>query len=405
VIAWAWMVAAHAEPVTTDAVVAASLATSVEVASARAEVARAEAILAGARGLRNNPTIEVHLGFGLPQHEVAVAQPVSFSGEGMAAVDAAEAAVRAARAAASRVELEVAADTRRALAAAVLADATRQLADALASLTQTLRTSAEAQRAAGEASDLEVQLARLDESAAVADQLAAARASEEARAALVARCALPWSVELPVDAVAAVPAAGVPTAHRLDAVAAAAEVEAARADVRREGAAVLPPVELGVWAQVQNVGVSSDGTSVVIPRGNSAANLAWTVGPSLVMTLPVFKANPDGRGAAAAAVSEAEARARAVEAAIAVDGARAADRQALVAAALALPDPAIDARAALDGLTRAVAAGELGPAEAAGMRARVMDAWRRAIAARAPAIDAAIDRALAEEWETLLPAR
>jgi hypothetical protein len=212
-------------------------------------------------------------------------------------------------------------------------------------------------------------------------------------------------VELPEDPLAALPAQGEARASRSDVEAAAATLDAAQAAVRRERAAAVPPVEIGVWAQVQNVGVSSDGSAVVIPRGNPSANLAWTVGPSLSWTLPVFKANPDGRGQAAADVAEAASRARAVDAAVAIDRARAGELRAWIADALALPDPGVEARAALDALARAVGAGELSTSEAATLRARVMDAWRRAHAARSPAIEAAIELALAEEWATLAPAR
>jgi hypothetical protein len=86
-----------------------------------------------------------------------------------------------------------------------------------------------------------------------------------------------------------------------------------------------------------------------------------------------------------------------------VDRARAEEKRAWISAALALPDPSADARAALAALTRAVSVGEMSASEVAATRARVLDAWRRAYAARTPAIEAALELALAEEWPTLLP--
>ncbi len=400
-----WALSAWAAPVAADEVVAAALDLSREVAAADAAVDRAEAELAAARGLRANPTLDVRLGFGLPQHEVSLSQPVSLSGEGLAAAAAAEASVRAAQATAERVRLQVAADARRALVAAIVADATRGLADDLLTLTTTLRSATEARRAAGEASELEVQLARLDEAAATADVVAAASAAQSARAQLTRLTGLPWSVELPADPDAAMPAPAAAVARRSDLVAADAAVEAAAAAERRERAAILPPVEIGVWAQAQNVGVYAGASGVVIPRGDWQGNSAWTVGPSLTVTLPVFKANPAGRGEAAADAAIADANARAIEVDAQVDAARAADLRALIDRVRALPDPSADARAALAGLTTAVTAGELSPAEAAQVRARVMDAWRRSVGARTPALEATLELALAEEWATLLPTK
>ncbi len=399
-----WVLSAWAAPVPADDVVAAALELSPDLASAMATVDRAKAQLAAARGLRANPTLDVRLGFGLPQHEVALSQPVSLSGEGIAAAAAAEASVRAAEAALQRVRMQTATDARRALVNAITTEATRGLAEDLRALTATLREATEARRDAGEASDLEVQLARLDEAAAHADVIAATQAALAARAALAHLTGLAWSTELPTDADTALPAPTDATALRSDRVAAEASEDAAQAAVRREKAAILPPVELGVWAQMQNVGVYAGATGVVIPRGDWAGNTAWTVGPSLTVTLPVFKANPDGRGEAAADLALAEAAVRIARAAADADQAQAADQRALIAQVRALPDPSVDARAALAGLTTAVTAGELSPAEAAAVRARVMDSWRRSVAARTPALEATLDLALAEEWPTLLPA-
>ncbi len=403
IVLW-WAFSAWAAPVLAEEVVAAALNLSREVAAAEAAVDRAESGLAQARGMRANPTLDVRLGFGLPQHEVSLTQPVSLSGEGLAAARAADASVRAAQATAKRVRLVVAADTRRALVAAIVADATLGLAEELLTLTTTQRSATDARRAAGEASDLEVQLARLDEAAATADVVAAAGAAQAARAQLSRMTGLPWAVELPADPDAAMPpapAAG--AARRSDVVAADATAEAAAAAARRERAAILPPVEVGVWAQVQNVGVYAGASGVVIPRGAWQENTAWTVGPSLTMTLPVFKANPAGRGEAAADAAVADAHARAAQVDAEVDAERADDQRALIAGVRDLPDPSADARAALVGLTAAVTAGELSPAEAAQVRSRVMDAWRRSVGARTPALEATLDLALAEEWATLLP--
>jgi outer membrane protein TolC len=401
ILLW-WFAAAMAAPIAPEAVVNAALRASPEVAIADAAVDRAEAELSAARGLRFNPTLDVRLGFGLPQHEASLSQPLSWSGEGLAAAASAEASVRASEAAATRVRFVVAAEARRALVTAIVADATLAMAEELLTLTVTLRTAAEARRQAGEVSDLEVHIARLDEAAATADVVAATQAAHTARSMLARLTGLPWDVELPPDPEAALPAEVQATAERSDLIATNAAEEAAHDALRRERAAILPPVQVGVWAQAQNVGVYAGPDGVVIPSGSG--NTAWTVGPSLTVTLPVFKANPAGRGGAAADVAVATAEARAAETRAAVEAAQVADQRALIARVRAMPDPTGDAQAALAGLTQAVTAGELSPAEATVMRARVMEAWRRSVAARTPALEATLDIALAEEWTSLLPA-
>lgn len=110
------------QPVDPEEVVAAALAHDPELAQAEAAVIRAEGQLAAAQGLRHDPTLSARLGFGLTQHELALSQPLSLSGEGLAAAAAARAGVEAAQAEAHRRRLEVAAHARNALIGAIAAE-------------------------------------------------------------------------------------------------------------------------------------------------------------------------------------------------------------------------------------------------------------------------------------------
>jgi outer membrane protein TolC len=399
----AWLASAVlAAPLTADDVVGAALARDPALAAAEAVVVAAEGIRRAATGLRHDPTLEARLGFGLQQHEVALTQPVSLSGEGLAAADAADATLRAAEAERDRRRLEVAADARRALIRAIAADAEVARADEVLRLATALRAAAEARLASGDAPELEVHLARLEEAAAAADQVQSRRESLAAREALAATTGLAGALALPDDPMAAAPA-GVGGGERTDRTAAAARLQGADAALRRERAAALPPVDLGVWGQVQNVAATPAPGGVRLAPWSWSENAAWTVGPTVALTLPVWSGNQDGIAQARAERGLAGAALASVDARIAAERAGSDARRDAIAAVAGTVDPTPEARGALAGVDAAVAAGELGAADAAVLRARILDAWRRGAGARAAAAAVAVDLALAEASPGLLP--
>lgn len=401
ILAWL-LTAALAAPLTADELVAATLLHSPQLAAAEADVAAAEGARRAATGLRVDPTLEARLGFGLPQHELSLTQPVSLSGEGIAAVGEADAALRAAEAARDQLRLVLAAEARQRLIVAVWAAAELTRAREVLRLTADLRAAAEARLAAGEAAELEVHLARLEEAGATADLVAAQRRALAAREELSAASGLRQDVELPEDPMNAAPAPGA-VGVRGDVVRAQAEVEHADAAVRRERAAALPPVAIGVWAQVQNIAASPGSAGAQIDRGSWSENAAWTVGPTLSITLPVWNGNRAEIARAVGDQAVTRAELAGVEARVAAEQAGSAQRREITARVGDAPDPGLEARAALAGLDAALAAGEISQADATLLRARVLDVWGRAAAARAEAATLTVDLALAEAWTTLLP--
>jgi outer membrane protein TolC len=393
---------AAAEPLPVETVVRGALDRDPALARAEADATAADGAWRAATGLRHNPTLEARLGFGLTQHELGLTQPLSVTGEGQADARAAEALLRSAQAELDRRRLEVAAAARRALARAIAADAAAARADEVAHLAADARVAAERRAASGDGPALEVHLARLDEAAAVADRAAALRARWEAREQLAATAGVAPGAELPADPLAVVPPAA-PAAPRSDRDAAAARADAADQALRRERAAALPPLELGVWAQVQNVAAEPGPGGVALAPFSWSDNAAWTIGPSVTLSPPLWTANRAAVDGAAGARAVAGAELRSLDARIAGEVAANDARRELVAAITATMDPAPEARAALAGIDRVAAAGELGAAEAAFARSRVVDAWGRAAEARAVAAQVALDLALAESWPTLLP--
>lgn len=399
----AWLVsAAWAAPLTADEIVSAGLRHDPALAEAESAVTAAEGDRKAATGLRRDPTLEARLGFGLAQHEVSLTQPVSVSGEGLADARSADAALRGAVAERDRRRLEVAAEARLRLIRAIRAAAEVTRSSEVLRLATQLRAAAELELANGESPELPVHLARLEEAAAAADLVEARRDALSSREALAAATGVPVEAELPEDPMLAAPT-GAGGGGRADRVAATARVEAADAALRRERAAALPPLDLGVWAQVQNVATTPGPGGVDLAPWSWSENAAWTVGPSVAVTLPLWSANRGGIARAEGDVALAESRLAAVEARIDAEEAGSAERRAAMAVVAGTSDPTPEARAALAGVDAAVQAGELGQADAAVLRGRILDAWRRGASARAVAAEVAVELALAESWSGLLP--
>jgi outer membrane protein TolC len=296
----------------------------------------------------------------------------------------------------------VAAGARRLLIRAIAADAEVARADEVLGLATQLRAAAELELASGEAPELRVHLARLEEAAAAADLVQARREALASREELASTTGLGRDTELPTDPMVAAPT-GSGVGARSDREAATARVEAADAALRRERAAAVPPVDLGVWAQVQNVATTPGAGGVDIAPWSWSENAAWTIGPTAAVTLPLWSANRGGIARAEGEVAVAGSQLAAVEARIGAEEAGSAERRAAMAVVAGTSDPTPEARAALAGVDAAMAAGELGAADAALLRGRILDAWRRGAGARAAAAEVAVDLALAESWPGLLP--
>jgi outer membrane protein TolC len=396
-----WNVAV-ATPMTVDDVLRAALDRDPTLVEAEARVVAAEGVWRASRGLRHDPTLEARAGFGLAQHEAALTQPISLSGEGVAATRAAEADLRAEEHRRDRRRLEVAAEVRRLLVVESASQAEVARTEEVVRLTTELRVAAERRLAEGDGAELDVHLARLEEAAATADAMQAHAALLLARETLAATSGVGFDVDLPDDPLDAVPATSEPGA-RADHAAAIADVEAAEAATRRERAAALPPVDVGVWAQVQNVATTPGPGGVDVAPWSWSENAAWSVGPALSMILPLWNGNRAAIATADAERVTASAHLASIEARIDAEQRGGDARRDLLARVAGTSDPTLDARAALDGIAAAVDVGALGPADAAILRARVLDGWRRAARARAEAARITVDLALAESWPTLLP--
>ncbi|MFZ5481325.1 MAG: TolC family protein, partial [Myxococcota bacterium] len=326
-----WLIVGAALALTPDEAVAAALANDPTLAEAEARLAAAKGERAASTWLRHNPSVEARVGDG--RVEVEAMQPISITGEGLAAGRSARAEVEAAEAGLARARLVAAAEARRAYVRAAAAEADLAVSASEREAAAKVRAAAEARLRAGEAPELEARLARLEEARATGAWLRAQDTAVEARAALAARVGGPVG-ELADDPLAAAPREG-SGGERSDVRAAEARVEAARAALARERAAMLPAVEVGAFYEED--------------AGRTVA------GPALGVEVPLWHRNEAGVGAA-------KGELRAAEAAEASARARAEEERAVVArlAIPDLPDVAGDAEAALAAIERAVSAGELG---------------------------------------------
>ncbi len=387
-----------AEPAfTVEDAVAAALARDPSVAAADARIDAAEATARAARGPQHDPSLEVRLGFGVPQHEATLSQELSLSGEGQARARAARGALSEAELVADAARLDLATAVRLAWVDALAADATALLMRERAREGSAALDAIEARHAAGEVSELDVRLARLDQRARAAEAYELATAAVDARLTLATLTGLPFDAQLELDPRRAVPAEA--ETAPIERAIAEARADVAEAEVRAERAASFAPVELGLWGQVQNVGVDAHTGSVVIPSW--AGNAGWTVGPQLRLALPTFQANRAARAASMADARAADAEVRAVDARI--DAATAAAEAALSLAAEG-EDRGDHAELAsiLAAIDRGVRAGELDPVDAAHLRVRALEAWRTVVTLNAARASRQIQAARQLGWRTLL---
>ena len=141
-----------------------------------------------------------------------------------------------------------------------------------------------------------------------------------------------------------------------------------------------------------------------IPPWSWEQNAAWTVGPTLSATLPLWARNQSGVAEAEGAAQLAQSERVALESRLAAERAGAEVRREVIGKLAQTADPSEEARAALVAIDAALSAGAIGPAEATLLQARVLDAWGTAAEARAGAAEMTVRLALVESWPSLLPA-
>lgn len=379
---------AAAVPLGAEEAVAAALPRSAALAEADAAVTLARGALRAARGPRFDPEVDASLAVVGEAWALDVSQSLSLTGEGLAGQAAARHSLEAAIARRSRVELAVAAEARRTWTEAVV---TRQQADLAARALEVARQiegAAGELVAVGEASQLDLRIVRLHVESARACWMAATVAEGRAMGALAVTVGMePAAIQLPDDPLAGAPAPVEGSGGaRHDLVAAQAELEAARAALAREQAATFAPIRIGAFVEQE------EGT--------------LRAGPSLSFSLPLWRANVDGRAEARAGLavatanlSEAELRAGAEQ-----------DRSRAVGAALeaAVAEREIDipaeARAALEGVALAYGRGELDLLSVALLQAEILEGQEAWLEGRRLVVEARLERLLADEDPRLLPA-
>ncbi len=352
-------------------------------------LAGAESALLSATGarrsaswLRSNPGIELSADAGGARLGASVTQDISLSGAGVADARSGRYAVEAAEAGLTRARITTAAEARRAWARLAAADGALRATEGERASATAVRAAAEARRAAGEASDLELELARLEEAGAVAAWLAAVDERVEAQSALAALTG-EAGASAEGDPLSAVPTAGA-ASPRSDVAAAEARVESARAALARERAEAVPSVGVGAFLELEG-----------------ERTLA---GPALRVELPIWQQNAAGRGAAKGDLRVAEAEAASARARAEVEQRSAAERLVRLGGSGAALAPGVDAsaEAALTAIGAGVERGQIDPAQAALLRARVFAGQRGWYAARLAEAEGRIDAALAIEDAALL---
>lgn len=380
-----FLASAVAAPLTAADAVEQALGRSVDVAEAQAALMAAEGRARAAGFLRLDPQLQGSWAAVGESLELSVSQPISLTGEGLAARRSARREVEAAEQRLRRERLEVAADVRRAWVAAVEAQQRRVLASEAVELAGRLREGAERRLETGEASLLDARLARLEETEALATWMAAMSGETTALAALAALAGVQIEeLELPEDPLDGAPVYEEGAAERSDLLAARLDVDAARAAVARERAGVLPPVGVGAFYEEEG-----DETRI---------------GPSVSLMVPLWQRNAAGRAAARAELYAADARLDMLERSATSEQQateRAIAQMASAAGRMDVDAPA-EARAALESVALGYAAGELDLLSAALLRTEILAGQRAWLEGRRALALARIAYLLAHEHPALI---
>lgn len=372
---------------TPDRAVALALAASTEVRASEAALMAEEADRSASLLLLTNPKVQAWATPDGSRAELSATQPLSITGEGWHARRAARASVRSAEAALARARRVTAANARLSYIDAVVAIEQARVAQEGTELAERLRYAVGRRLELGEASALDLRLARLAQAQAVTRLLMARQAEAEALGKLAELVAIPVdAADLLLDPGAAAPAVtwNQSPEPRSDVVAAEEALTAARAELARQRAAVVPPIAVGLGIQVEG------GTTFM--------------GPRVGVTLPLFDRNQrrtkGALGDREVAQSQLEAaRARAeTEQRTGRDRAVEAERLAVVVGS----DTLKEADAALVSVERGVLAGEIDLTTAVLLQAQILDGEAAIVSLRGLVADARIDLLLALDDDALI---
>lgn len=382
-----WPTAAWATPLTADDVVRSALARHPDAVASASAVSAAEARRREVGTFLENPEASVGLAGvgGLVQGTLN--QPISITGEGWYARRAATAGIDAAEGDARRTGLIVAAAARASYAWAVTTRERWQLADEAMQQSTRLREAVEAREAVGEARPLDVRLARMAEAEATELAIRARRDHAEALTTLALYAPEAVTAELADDPLAVLPAVS-SASERSDLAAAEARLREAEAALRRERAAVMPHLGVGMFFQKDDA------------HGDPG-----DVGPQLTIGIPLWARNQGAVGTALAEVEVARAELESVRAHASAERSVLPEASAYAVDALGrLGDFERDAREALASIELGWTTGEIDLSEAVLLRREVLDGWVAALDARQSTVEARLDVLLATEDPHLIPA-
>lgn len=373
---------------TPDQAVRQSLDVHPQLATAQGQLATAQAQRNQARGLRYNPQLQVWAAS--PERaDMDASLPLSLSGEGWFARQAAGHQVRAGTESLRRTQLIVAAEVRRAYAQAAVAVGLVGVALEGQELAARLRYGVGRKFQEGEASDLELRLAKLTETQAAVRLLEARQEEAMALRLLVSWVQLPLRAsDLDTDPLSTVPVSSTPNEEtRSDVLAAQSALQAAEAQLRLARASALPPVSVGLGLELE---------------GGQPA-----IGPSLGVRLPLASRNQVGRAQAQANVQVAEAQLSGLEAQVEVERQTAQLRveqgEGLTSGSLGEPMGELqDAHDALASVEAGVLAGEIDLSSAVLLQSQILDGEAAVVRLRGLLADAALDRMLAMDDAALL---
>lgn len=370
-----------------DDAVSASLLLHPNVLEAQTALAQARGAASQTAALQSNPTASASLSLDGARSGGSLSQPISLTGEGVAARRTASAQVEAAEAQLARARRVAAADVRAAYADAVVRCGQVTVAEDGVAIAVRLRDAVGLQHEEGEASLLDLRLARLSLVQASARLLSARQAEAEALRSLAALIGEPVAREaLPADPTVAAPKPGLASqGERSDVRAAVAALRAAEADLARQRAAGLAPVQLGAFVEVEDGRIFA--------------------GPSVSVQLPLFNRNQAQRSAADGAVAARAADHTRLVARAATERqtaeARFAEAGALEAALET--DPLAEAQAALTSIEAGYRAGEIDLPSTVLLQDQVLDGEGAALALMGGIARARLDLLLATDDDRLLP--
>ncbi len=382
-----WSDAAWAAPLTADDVVRSALSRHPDAVASASAVPAAEARRREVGTFLENPEASVGVAVAGGLVQGTLNQPISVTGEGWHARSAARAGIDAAESDARRTDLRVAAEARGTYAWAVTTRERWQLADEAMRQSTRLREAVEAREAVGEARPLDVRLARMAEAEATELAIRGRRDHADALTALALYAPDALTAELADDPLAVLPVTD-GTSERSDIAAAEARVREAEAALRRERAATMPHLGVGVFFQA-----------------DEAHGDPGDIGPQLTVGIPLWTRNQGGIGAARADLEVVRAELESVRSRASAELAVLPEVGAYAAEALGrLGDFEQDAREALTSIELGWTTGEIDVSEAVLLRREVLDGWVAALDARQSTVEARLEVLLATEDPHLIPA-